>query len=167
MTPILESLQTQGIEDILIWDNSKREDLGIYGRYAMIGEASHDVIVTQDDDVIVSDYAAILAAYEPGRLTVNYPEPWDVPWVACGSVFDATLPQAAFERYWTRWPCDRLFTHRICDAVFSLLTNTNVIDVGYEDQPHGLVSGRVSTSNGWYDRDRPEGQRRCRELLAA
>ncbi len=166
MTPITESLRDQGIEDIVIYDNSTRSvDMGIYGRYAAIAEAKHKVIVTQDDDVIVSDYKAILKAYEPGKLTVNYPEPYDVPWPSAGSVFDKGLPQAAFDRYFKVWPIDHLFTHKICDAVFSMLTPYTVIDVGYEDLPHGFHAGRVSTSEGWYDRDRPEARRRCHDIL--
>lgn len=165
MQPIIDSLISQGILDIVIWDNSIREDMGIYGRYAAIAEAKNKVIVTQDDDVIVSDYKAILKAYEPGKLTVNYPEPYDVPWPSAGSVFDRGLPQLAFDRYFQAWPNDRLFTHRICDAIFSMLSIYIVIDVGYEDLPHGFHAGRVSTGEGWYDRDRPEARRRAHDLL--
>ena len=165
MTPITDSLKSQGITDIVVWDNSKREDLGIYGRYAAIKEARNKVIVTQDDDVIVSGYKQILANYQPGILTVNYPEPYDVPWPSAGSVFDANLPEQAFKLYETLWPRDHTFTHRTCDAVFSLLSHYVVIDVGYEDLPHGFQMGRVSTSPGWYDRDRPEARRRCHDLL--
>lgn len=164
MTPILDTLP---FDDVIIWDNSVGPDLGIYGRYAAIAEAAHDVIVTQDDDLIVTDWDSILAAYQPGVLTINYPQPWDIPWVARGAVFDRDLPSAAFGRYLASYDFDRLLTHRICDAVFALLTDqVNVIDVGSEDLPHGFHAGRVSTSEGWYDRDRPEAQRRCQALKA-
>lgn len=166
MSPITKNLKTAGFVDLVIWDNSKRVDEGIFGRYAAIPEAKHDVIVTQDDDLLVHAWDEILAEYEPGVLTVNYPEPWDVPWVACGSVFDRDLPKQAFARYLAEYPYDFLFTHRICDAVFALLSKTHVIDVGYEDLPHGYNAGRVSTTSGWYDRDRPEGQRRCQKIVA-
>ncbi len=165
MQPITDSIREQGITDIVIWDNSEREDMGIYGRYAAIADARNKVIITQDDDVIVSSYDKILAAYQPGILTVNYPEPYDVPWPSAGSVFDRGLPEAAFKLYETVWPRDRLFTHRICDAIFSMLSLYVVIDVGYQDLPYGLVAGRVSTSEGWYDRDRPEARKRAHDLL--
>lgn len=165
MYPIIDSLHNQGIEDIVIWDNSERVDMGIYGRYAACLLAQNDVVVTQDDDVLVSCYNQILAAYEPGVVTVNYPEPWDIPWVARGAIFDKTLPGLAFGRYLERYDLDHLFTHRICDAVFALLSDVNVVDYGSEDMPHGFHAGRVSTSEGWYDRDRPEAQRRCRQIL--
>ena len=165
LEPILETLP---FGEILVWDNSKHTDLGIYGRYQAITQAHADVIVTQDDDLLVADWDAIVAAYEPGVLTVSYPEPWDIPWVARGAIFDRDLPTVAFDRYFAAYPFDELFTHRICDAVFALLTDqVKVIDVGSTDLPVGFADGRVSTGGGWYDRDRPEAQRRCAELKAA
>ena len=125
------------------------------------------MIVTQDGDLIVTCWPEILAAYEPGVLTVIYPEPWDVPWVARGAIFDSDLPLAAFRRYWKKYPNDETFAFRTCDAVFALLTPHKVIDHGSFDLPHGFHAGRISTSEGWYDRDRPEAQRRCKEILAA
>lgn len=162
LTPILDSLP---FDDVVVWDNSKRPDKGIYGRYAAIREAKHPVVYTQDDDVLVSGFAAILDAYQPGVLTVNYPQPWDIPWVARGAIFDSDLPGRAFSRYLARYAFDGYFTHSACDGVFALLSETNVIDVGSEDLPHGFAAGRVSTSPGWYDDRRPEIQRRCQELL--
>lgn len=168
MTPVIDSIRAAGINQIVVWDNSVEKDEGIFGRYAAIGRTDRPVIVTQDDDVIVTCWDKLLEAYEPGVLTVNYPEPYDIPWVAAGSIFDRLLPRDSFEQYLSVHPYDQLFTHRICDAVFSLLADkVNVIDEGYEDLPHGYHGGRVSTSEGWYDRDRPEAQRRCQEILAA
>lgn len=165
LEPVLARLP---FDDVVVYDNSRRPDLGIYGRYQAIQECKHDVIATLDDDVVVTDWEAIVGAYEPGVLTVNYPQPWDIPWVARGAVFDRGLPAEAFTRYLAEYDFDRLFTHRICDAVFALLTErVNVIDVGSEDLPHGFAAGRVSTSPGWYDRDRPEAQRRCEALKVA
>jgi glycosyltransferase involved in cell wall biosynthesis len=165
LTEVLESLP---FTDVVVYDNSQRDDQGIYARYAAMIEAKNDIIVTQDDDVVVPCWAEILAAYEPGVLTVNYAEPWDIPWVACGAVFDYELPFEAFTRYLHVYPGDRLFTHRICDAVFGLLTDrVKVIDYGHRDLPYGLVTGRVSTSDDWYQGDRLEGKRRCAALKVA
>lgn len=163
MTEILASLP---FTDVVVWDNSKREDLGIYGRYAAIAEARHPVIVTQDDDLIVEDWAAVLAQYEPGQLFCNYPEPWDVPWVARGAVFDYDLPGKAFVRYLARYPFDRDFTHYQCDAVFGLLTDQVKVRAVSEphDLPHAFAGERISLMPGWYDKRRPEVQRRCAAL---
>jgi hypothetical protein len=164
LSPILETLP---FDDVIVWDNAEREDLGIYARYAAIAEAKHDIVVTQDDDVIVTCWPELLAAYEPGILTVNYPEPWDIPWVARGAIFDRDLPARAFDRYWAAYPDDDLFRRYVCDAAFALLTPTRVIDEGSVDLPHGFADGRVSTSPGWYDDRRPEIQRRCLQLGGA
>jgi hypothetical protein len=168
LTEVLDSLP---FTDVVVYDNSQRNDLGIYARYAAIAEARNDVIVTQDDDVIVPCWEQIIDAYEPGVLACNYKEPWDIPWVASGAIFDAHLPFEAFTTYLSSYPTDWLFTHRICDAVFGLLTpNVKVFYHGHQDLPYGYAQGRVSTSEGWYDRDRLEGQRRCqilREQVAA
>lgn len=165
LTPILDTLGW--CDDIIVWNNAEREDLGIFGRYAAIGDAKHPVIYTQDDDVLVTCHDALLAAYEPGRVLCNYPEPWDIPWVARGALFHRDLPFHAFRRYLGRWPRDDFFTHYACDAVFTLQTDCKVVDFGSEDLPHGFAPGRVSTSPGWYDQRRPEAQRRCSELVTA
>jgi hypothetical protein len=161
LTPILDTLP---FADVIVYDNSQRRDFGLYARYAAIREAKNTVIVTQDDDLIVTCWLEILEAYEPGVLTVNYPEPWDIPWVARGAIFDCELPGLAFARYFTRFPFDPYFTHYACDGVFGLLSHTVVIDEGSEDLPHGVDSGRISTSPNWYDHYRPMIQQRCAEL---
>ena len=164
LEPILSLLPD--FADVIVWDNSERDDLGIFGRYQAIEEAKTDVIATQDDDLIVLCWDEILAAHHPGRLTVNYPEPWDIPWVARGAIFDHYLPADAFGVYLDAYPFDRDFTHHQCDAVFGLLSrDVQVIDYGSVDLEHGFAPGRVSTSPGWYDDKRPLVQARCQELL--
>ena len=163
LDPILSTLPD--FADVIVWDNSVRKDFGIYGRYKALGLAKTGVIATQDDDVIVTCWDDILAAYKPATLTVNYPQPFDVPWVARGAIFDRDLPDRAFRRYWRTHRFDREFTHHVCDAVFALLTrDVTVIDGGSEDLPHGFDEGRVSTSKGWYDDKRPKVIERCLAL---
>lgn len=162
LTPILQTLTD--FDEVIVWDNSKEHDLGIFGRYQAIRRARNTIIATQDDDLIVTCWPEILAAYEPGRLVVNYPEPWDIPWCSRGGIFDSDLPGQAFDRYLAEYDFDEYFTHYACDGIFALLTDTEVIDYGSEDLPHGFAEGRVSTSPGWYDHRRPMIQQRC-ELL--
>lgn len=162
LAPILDSLP---FDDIVVWNNTEREDLGIYGRYAAIAEAKHDVIVTQDDDLIVTCWPELLRCYQPGVLTVNYPHPWDIPWVARGAIFDRNLPGLAFGRYWQQFELDRTFTHYICDGVFATLTDTRVVDFGSTDLAWCNNPGRISTSPGWYDDKRPLILERCTPLL--
>lgn len=163
MTAIVESLP---YDEVIVWDNSSGPDLGIYGRYAAIAHARHDVIYTQDDDLLVTCHDDLLAEYEPGVVYCNYPEPWDIPWVARGALFDRQLPGIAFARYLAVHPMDQYFTHRACDGVFTLLSDrVKVIDHGSVDLPQAFEGERISTSPGWYDGDRPKIQERCAALL--
>lgn len=165
LTPVLEVLP---FDDIVIWDNSQRENLGAYARYAAIAEAKHDLIFTIDDDVIFRRAAELVDVYEPGKVAVNYQEPWDIPWGGRGSIFHRDLPAQVFARYAEHYPIDDEFRVYYADGIFSLLTQpiSIVVDLGYEDLPHGFAPGRLSTSPGWYDHRRPEMHRRASELLA-
>lgn len=163
LSPILDDLPD--FAAVLVYDNSNSDDLGIYARYAAINMATTDVVATQDDDLVVHDWQAVLDAYEPGVLVCNYPEPWDIPWVARGAVYDRNLPALAFNRYMEHFPFDRYFTHYACDGVFGLLASkVKMCDYGSTDLPHGFAPGRVSTSPGWYDGMRPLIQQRCQAL---
>lgn len=81
LRPVLDSLPKEW--ERVVWNNGKPEiswsrtmgdgrisgsstaasDLSVYGRYAAIEYASHDLIYVQDDDVIVSDPEAIVDAW--------------------------------------------------------------------------------------------------------
>lgn len=43
------------VQELVVWDNSSldRRDLKVYGRYAAIAEASHELIYVQDDDCVL------------------------------------------------------------------------------------------------------------------
>ena len=160
LTRVLESLPPFG--EVIVADGS---DAGLYARYAAIDDASNGVIVTQDDDLIVTCWDKILEAYEPGTLVCNYPQPWDIPWVARGAIFDWDLPGKAFARWEAAYGRDRDFTHFQCDGVFALLTETvKVIDYGSEDLPYCNDAGRISTESGWYDDKRPLITSKCAAL---
>jgi hypothetical protein len=104
-------------------------DRSVYARYACIEYAQHGLILTQDDDVIVSDPQAIVAAYEqacisqwfreagrPGwtqglrvghldGLVANMPQEFrhdgytDSCLVGFGACFHRDAPGKAFEKY--------------------------------------------------------------------
>lgn len=162
MEPILASLP---YDDVVVWDNSERENSGIYGRYLAIAEAKHDVIYTQDDDLIFRHHAELQAAYKPGVMVVNRPSPYDIPWQGGGALFRRDLPQRAFERYWAKFPHDHYFRFFACDGIFALLTEHEAVDLGWENREFADAPGRVSTSPGWWGGKRDEIQNRCAQLL--
>lgn len=148
ISPILGSLP---FDDIVVWDNSQREDLGLYGRYAGIAECEHDVIYVQDDDLICLRPAELLEHYEPGSVICNWQGAYDIPFPGRGAMFDRDLPAQVFDRYFEQFEMDHWFTHFGCDGVFALLADVRVGDFGMEHLPHAFNPGRISASPGWYD----------------
>jgi hypothetical protein len=164
MDGILESLE--GFGQVIVADNSKLpEDLGIYARFAAIKDAEFDVIATQDDDIIFRHWEELLALYKPGVFVTAYPQPCDgpggIPWISTGAVFHKDLPFKAFNKYLEHYPFDHFLTHRAADAVFCLLTPFEIHPMPYEELGWAKDDGRVHTSEGWYDRDRPLAWDRC------
>lgn len=60
--------------DVLVWDNSVRDNRRIYSRFLAMAESGAEVCYSQDDDCIVprETQRALLDAYEPGVITSNY-----------------------------------------------------------------------------------------------
>jgi hypothetical protein len=81
---IVNSIAEAGISEIVVWDNSVREDRMVYGRYAAIAEASHDLIYVQDDDVLHHPHGIqeMLKAYnDQAKWKWLFPDPKPSPMV--------------------------------------------------------------------------------------
>jgi hypothetical protein len=183
LKPVLNSLPWEW--EIIVWDNSygyvKRQppggrdwntwtsigrgpnapDLSVYGRYAAIEYASHDLIYVQDDDVIVSDPQAIVVAwYEAlehpdnfngeNMVVANMPQEFrhdgytDSCLVGFGACFHRDLPGKAFERFFAGNPArDMLAFNRCCDVVFTALTPRVLVDVTKENLPYATDASRM------------------------
>lgn len=166
MQPIIDSLPREW--EIVIWDNSGTitrsdgwaevcTDLSVYGRYAAIEYASHDLIYVQDDDVIVSDPQAIVRQWflestrlpgirqwegvvcnMPPEFRPHYP---DSGLVGFGAAFHRDAPKRAFDRFWERYTgatWDDIggegFYRRRADNVFTVLTPRVLVDVPKTDR---------------------------------
>lgn len=136
--------------DLVVWDNSKRDDLSVYGRYAALEECQHDKIYVQDDDC-VTDPVAVVQAYRPGCIVANMPLPFrpryrDSCLLGFGAVFDRDLPWQAFQRL----PNGGLPVsfHRTCDVAFTALTPHSFIDVPYRNLPHAYDPERMYRQPG-------------------
>lgn len=176
MRPLIDSLPREW--EIIVWDNgtglagrvayskdgspfvggfrsgwAKVSDLGVYGRYAAIEYASHDVIYVQDDDVIVSDPESIAAEWvamqdcdqckvdHPGPIVANMPQEFrhdgytDSCLVGFGACFHRDAPARAFKSYWAYLNSrqglgneERLLRfNRTCDVVFTTLAPARVL----------------------------------------
>jgi hypothetical protein len=158
--------------EVVVWDNSTRPwDARCYGRYLAIDEASNPVVYFQDDDLIFTGHAALLAAYKPGEITCNMPSPWyertgydklHQALVGAGSLVDRDLPKPAIDRYLARWPLDDLFLTYV-DVVVGMLTAHTRHDLGYTILPYATAPGRIYTTEGAGER-KAQMQRRALEL---
>lgn len=167
LDPVLRPLLHLG--EVLVWDNSQRENLSVYGRYALIQECTHDVILVQDDDCVLAPESVdeLLAAYRPGHVVCNMPERFrphypDSALVGFGAVFDRDLPEKAFTQFsherWSRklgWSF-----YRECDTVFTMLTPRILIDVDVEILPAAHEPHRL-----WKQRGHFEERERMRKLV--
>ena len=152
--PILATLP---YGEVVVWDNSQRErDAKCYGRFLAIDECTRDVIYFQDDDLLFTAHAELLAAYEPDRIVANMPSPWyentgyDVlgcALVGAGSLVQRDLPWPALQLYLERYPQDDLF-YTYCDQVHGILTPSARYDFGYEILPLAYAPDRINVQPG-------------------
>lgn len=106
-------------DDVVVWDNSVREDRKTAGRYFALLEASFGVVYFQDDDVLVppETQRALVDAYMPGVVVANYGHGDnadgydDLPLVCGGAVLDADLPWLGLDRYLEHFPLDEGFLY--------------------------------------------------------
>lgn len=134
MAPIIETLP---YGEIIVWDNSQREDLKVYGRYAAIRLATKPVIYFQDDDCIFQHHDELIAAYKPGTLVANWghgntPAGYDdLAIFPGGALLDRELPAEAFACYLEHWPCDEAFFYE-ADFVFGCLAPHEHVHLPFE-----------------------------------
>jgi hypothetical protein len=184
--PIIERIcdTSPSVDEILVWSNGialRRywagppgsfeivrqpiPDLAVYGRYAAIEYAKHDWIYVQDDDALVDAEAVIgragqlpVVANMPRSRWRDYPDSALLGW---GAVFERGLPQVAFGRFSGMrgtGPADPSLFLRECDTVFSTLTPTLKIDIGFAHLPWAEGPGRMFTED-------PERHRRERQEM--
>lgn len=112
-------VQSLIFDDVIVWDNSVREDRKTAGRYFALLEADLGVVYFQDDDVIVprETQRRLVDAYMPGVVIANYAHGdndggyGDLPLVGAGAVLDSSLPWVGLERYLEHWPLDDGFLY--------------------------------------------------------
>lgn len=148
LTPVLESLV---FEDVVVWDNSReRRDEMTYGLVPAVERAKHQVIYSQDDDIIHSpeNQLAILDAYEPGVLTGCMWREWsdgaraqgipggydDLVFYGSGAVYERWMPEEAAHRYLRLYPEDEFFRLWF-SCIFGAVSVTKHLDVRFEALP--------------------------------
>lgn len=125
MESILDSLI---FENVVIWDNSQREDWKCAGRYMAALEAQTQVVYFQDDDVLVppETQRRLVEAYMPGVCIANWGHGDDhdgyddLPLVGAGAVMDVMLPWQSIARYARHHSLDEDFAY-YCDFAIGVL----------------------------------------------
>lgn len=152
----VRSLRDGGINDVVVWDNSKEAaDFGPYGRFHAIelDRPKWPTILVQDDDVVLppSTVRALCAAYQPAVLVANVPAAFrphypDSAILGFGAIFDAWLPERAFAEFFKHYGLmsrlDPLFLRESCRA-FSVLTPRELVDLPKEDLPWAHADNRL------------------------
>jgi len=142
-------------------------DLAVYGRYAAIEYASHDLIYCQDDDCVLKNPVNVVAAYEPDVVTYNMPYAFrdggvDSEMVGFGACFHRGLPGKAFHKYHQSYEGDLynapLF-HRTCDVVFTTLTTAVMIH-----EPLELLECSYADNRMWRQPGHNTERRLTREI---
>lgn len=133
--PVIDGID---VDEIII----RRGNGGVWERWEAAMGARNDIVYTQDDDCVV-DSAAVIAAYEPGRVTCNMPAwkryeyPDGIALVGWGAVFDRSAVELLF-----RWERDEVF-RRECDRVFTGMNQLKLIDVPFTNLPYAEGKDRM------------------------
>lgn len=117
MEQILDSLI---FRNVVVWDNSQREDHKCAGRYYALLDAETPFVYFQDDDVVVPPATqwALCATHDEADLcTANWghgetPAGYDdLPLVCGGAVVNRDEPWRAISRYEWHFPLDEAFDY--------------------------------------------------------
>ncbi len=136
MQRILDTLT--GFGEVIVVDNSQEpQDWKVAGRYEAVRRARFPIVALQDDDVIFTRWAELLAGYEPGVLVANdahgpnHGGYDDLALVAAGAVCDRDVLLAAADRYLVEWPDDDVWRYE-ADFVVGCLTPHRHLVLPYE-----------------------------------
>lgn len=152
LTEVLEPLQI--FSHVVVWDNSERQDLSVYGRYAALEEVRTHWVYVQDDDCVIDDPERIVQVAEEGFVVCNMPQEFRHEFylhhglVGFGAVFERDAPAKAFKRFADGHP-RRLKTpvfRRTCDVAFTALTPRKLVDIPVRLMPWATDADRMYRS---------------------
>lgn len=138
-------------DNVLVWDNSVRENLQVYGRYAALDEVADELVYVQDDDIIAEPESlqALVRAYDwaesENTLVCNVPERFrkyysDFAIVGLGAIFRRSDAWTIFDAL----ELDTTWKHRYCDLIFTGLHRPQVwVDLGYTELPYASAPDRM------------------------
>jgi hypothetical protein len=162
-------METLPYPELVVWDNSKRENAGLFGRYLGLLEVKTRYAYFQDDDCIVRNHDDLLAAHEPGIVVGNFKRDKarerfyeDTTLVGWGSIFDKDLPLRAWYRYAQHYALNAEFFNTLRhEFTWPVLTPNRkvLVDIKPGGDVEWLNEGgevfarpnRMSQQDGFYD----------------
>ncbi len=126
--------------EVKVWDNSKRPDRKVYGRYVAAEMSEKPYVYFQDDDVRFHNHDELLrvANLHPTKLVSNMYNQWiedcayyDLALVGLGSICPNFHWDDAFQKYQTAFPDDERF-ELDCDFIFGVLSRWHRGEFGHE-----------------------------------
>lgn len=166
------------INEIIIQDNSKSENIINYGRYTSARKAKNNFIYTQDDDHIVHNIGEIYEIFtkDPskmanggrkdylGCLEENTYGPSQMAIVGWGTIFDKRWA-SVLQRYIDKYGEDYCF-YRETDRIFSMLLNKHhtMIEAQLTELP-GVNNEFALSTQGDHIKYKNLAIARCLELL--
>ncbi len=170
LQPILDTLPYQ---DVVVWDNSERDDAKILGRYLALDETIHDVVYFQDDDVIFTAHDQLIDAYEPGKIIANMDAPWvdacrydDMVLLGAGSISDRELFWPVLSRYHDAHPDDTTSLLYEPDFIVGTMLPWKRVDLGYQAREFADDPDRLYRQP-WQAEAKDRVRSRARELMNA
>ena len=175
---IVENLrQYPFIDDIVIHDNSGKDNVKMYGRYFATRHAKHDLIYTQDDDCIVENlqelydtfcknlYKTLVNGMKPERLQFYIGSDTLIGW---GTFFDRRWLWC-LKIYLEKYGMDSIFL-RETDRIFSTLNRIEVgrvtVPAKIKDFPSSMSKQSLSLQ-AEHEQSRLIAVKRCEGLIYA
>ena len=142
LQPIKNTLVS--FKKIIICDNSKMLNMGPFGQFLLASMAYvSDVVYFQDDDCLTNP-ETIIQAWEPGKIVCNMGQQGHAAnyinridkLMGFGSCFERSLIKPTFERYWRKYPIDRV-TWREPGRIFTAMNHDKlkVVEVAFRNLP--------------------------------
>lgn len=150
MKPIVEPLM---FDRVIIYNNAKRVDRAVYGRYLAAQEAQTEWVYFQDDDVTVPEKTQrrLLCEARRNEYVCNHPPDHNqqffpgLHFVGWGTICERDAPERAFRRWHEAGYGQEGHSFDVvgCDIVFSLLTLHRAFDLGQRNMDYAFGEDRV------------------------
>jgi hypothetical protein len=157
LSPVLDSLI---FDDIVVWDNSREQrDEMTYGRVLAVRRAKHEVIYSQDDDLIHSheNQARIVASYDEEFMVGCMWSEWsdgarrqgiengydDLVFPGSGSISHRDTWLDAVDAYLDQYPEDDFF-RLWSDTLIGVIAPTRQLDLRFTTLPAAKNGRRMA-----------------------